>query len=196
MPAPLTSRWEQSAPAPVPAPFNFKGGIGSASRQVQLGDKTYTVGALVQTNYGGHLTILGVPVGKVLGIPDSYLFDGKYTPDGSCMIIVATDAPLSGIQLERLAKRSLFGLARTGSVMANSSGDSAIAFSTQAASHESIPHNDLTTFFQATVEATEESMYDALFTAETVTGRDGNTLHALPPEKVAEIIRKYRNEAV
>ena len=112
------------------------------------------------------------------------------------MIIVTTDAPLSGIQLERLAKRSLFGLARTGSVMANSSGDSAIAFSTQAASHESIPHNDLTTFFQATVEATEESLYDALFTAETVTGRDGNTLHALPPEKVAEIIRKYRNEAV
>jgi D-aminopeptidase len=112
------------------------------------------------------------------------------------MIIVATDAPLSGIQLERLAKRSLFGLARTGSVMANSSGDSAIAFSIQAASHESIPHNDLTTFFQATVEVTEESLYDALFTAETVTGRDGNTLHALPPEKVAEIIRKYRNEAV
>ena len=112
------------------------------------------------------------------------------------MIIVATDAPFSCTQLERLAKRSLFGLARTGSVMANSSGDSAIAFSTQAASHESIPHNDLTTFFQATVEVTEESVCDALFTAETITGRDGNTLHALPPEKVAEIIQKYRNEAV
>jgi hypothetical protein len=88
------------------------------------------------------------------------------------MIIVATDAPLSGIQLERLAKRSLFGLARTGSVMANSSGDSAIAFSTQAASHESIPHNDLTTFFQATVEATEQSV--AAITAAAILGRLGD----------------------
>ena len=155
--------------------FSWKGGIGSASRLIHLNGTSYTIGALVQTNYGGHLTMLGVPVGQLLGTPDSYTYDGGQQPDGSCMIILATDAPLSSRQLGRMAKRSLLGLGRTGSIMATSSGDCAIAFATPVAEKpDRLSDQLLNEVFQATVEATEESLYDALFTAQTVTGRDGN----------------------
>lgn len=171
--------------------FSWKGGICSASRQVELDGRLYTIGALVQTNFGGALTIMGVPVGKLLGAEDSYVFLGN-PPDGSCMIIIATDLPLSSRQLTRLANRSLFGLARTGSVMANSSGDFAIAFSTSRdqAARDTVPDAALNPAFVATVEATEEAVYDALFTAVTTSGRAGNRLEALPVTKVVKILKE------
>jgi D-aminopeptidase len=141
--------------------------------------------------------MLGVPIGELIGANDSYFFDSS-EPDGSCMIITATDAPLSDRQLSRLSKRSLFGLARTGSVMATSSGDYSLAFATTQPStiQEAIADADLNEFFQAAVEATEESLYDALFTAVTTVGRGGNTLNALPIEMVVKLLKEYRREAV
>lgn len=165
--------------------FSWKGGIGSASRVVSLDNKEYTVGALVQTNFGGNLTIMGVPVGQKLGTTDFDTFIN--TPDGSCMIVLATDAPLTERQLRRLAKRGLLGMAKTGSVMANGSGDYAIAFSIDRAG--SIDDDKITPFFLAAVEAVEESIYDALFLAETTNGRDGQRLEALPVEQVAAMVR-------
>ena len=175
--------------------FSWKGGIGSSSRIVTYKGETYTVGALVQTNFGGALTIMGVPVGERLGETD---FNGSVQrllqkPDGSCMIVIATDAPLDSRQLKRLAKRALIGMTRTGSVMGNSSGDYAIAFSTNhnpgGASEDD---NDLNPFFLAAAEATEESVYDALFAADTTVG-DRATLAKLPVEQVVTMIKKSRN---
>lgn len=168
--------------------FNFKGGIGSASRVTNINKTSYTVGVLVQTNFGGDLTIMGVPVGQKLGVEPSYTFGGPQ-PDGSCMIVLATDAPLSSRQLGRLAKRALFGLARTGSVMANSSGDYVLAFSTTI-SPDRMDDNDLNSLFLGSVEATEESIYDALFTSKTTRGRDGNVLEQLPIDRVVSILRE------
>jgi D-aminopeptidase len=171
--------------------FSWKGGIGSASRIVEYKGKTYTVGALVQTNFGGALTIMGVPVGEKLGETD---FNGSVQrllqkPDGSCMIVIATDAPLDSRQLKRLAKRALVGMTRTGSVMANSSGDYAIAFSTSRGTGAlTTDDNDLNQFFLAAAEATEESIYDALFLATTTEG-DRVTLGQLPVEKVVAMLR-------
>lgn len=171
--------------------FSWKGGIGSASRVVEYKDKTYTVGALVQTNFGGALTIMGVPVGEKLGETD---FNGSMQrllqrPDGSCMIIIATDAPLDSRQLKRLAKRALVGMTRTGSIMANSSGDYAIAFSTNRDTAAiTTDGNDLNQFFLAAAEATEESIYDALFLATTTAG-ERVTLEQLPVEKVVAMLR-------
>lgn len=176
--------------------FSWKGGIGSSSRVIEYKGKAYTVGALVQTNFGGALTIMGVPVGEKLGETD---FNGSVQrllqrPDGSCMIVVATDAPLDSRQLKRLAKRALIGMTRTGSVMANSSGDYAIAFSTNRnPGLSSEDDNDLNQFFLAAVEATEESIYDALFVAETTVG-DRVTLSKLPVQEVVKMIKEARNE--
>jgi len=179
--------------------FGFKGGIGTSSRIVPRGGgEAHTVGVLVQSNYGGLLDIRGAPVGSELDRRG----DGGSGGGGSCMIVVATDAPLSPRNLKRLAKRALFGLARTGSVMGNGSGDYVIAFSTawripygggEPVKAPPLVANDaMTPCFRAVVEATEEAVYNSLFMAETVVGRDGNTARAIPAEAVIRILRKYR----
>lgn len=176
--------------------FAWKGGIGSASRIVRINEKKYSVGALLQTNFGGALTIMGVPIGEMLGKTS---FDRFLPPrgDGSCMMIIATDAPLSSRQLGRMARRAALGLARTGSVMAHGSGDYAIVFSTNRAGVEGkdfgacISDRNLTPFFLAVVETVEESVYDSMFAAETIKGRNGNTLKQLPIDKVVKMLKKY-----
>jgi D-aminopeptidase len=183
--------------------FGFKGGIGTSSRILPPSLGGYAIGILVQTNYGGILEINGAPVGQELG--KYYLKDNlKYSPDGSCMIIVATDAPLDARNLKRLAARALLGLAKTGSSSSNGSGDYAVAFSTAAdcripASPSSrtlvshLLHNDaISPLFQAAKEATEEAVYNSLFMARTIAGYNGHTVEELPVEKALEICRKYR----
>ncbi len=179
--------------------FSWKGGIGSSSRLIKIGNKKYTLGALVQTNFGGALNILGIPVGKILGQTDfdSFIKIG----DGSCMIVLATDAPLSARQLKRIAKRAMLGLAKTGSVMAHGSGDYAIAFSTNRSGIEGegslskcLSDSCLTQFFLGAVEATEESIYDALFAAKTTIGVNGHILKSIPKEQVVEIIKNKNGE--
>ncbi len=177
--------------------FGFKGGIGSSSRLLPKSQGSYTVGVLVQTNFGGDLTINGAPVGRELAAKNS-----ADQPDGSCMIIVATDAPILHRNLKRLAKRALIGLARTGSFMANGSGDYVIAFSTaenlrltpqtsKKLSAEILSNNMMTPLFHAVAEATQEAVYNSLFKATTVTGINGRRTEALPLDKTIEISRKY-----
>ena len=178
--------------------FGFKGGIGTASRLAAAGGSKYTVGALVQTNFGGVLTIDGLPVGKDLG---KHLFSGD-SGNGSVMIVVATDAPLDARQLKRVATRAMLGVARTGSPAAHGSGDYAIAFSTAdlmrsqfgsgaLTTRPFFPEDQLTVIFEATVEATEEAIYNSLLKATTTTGRDGKTVEALPIQAVKDLIQKY-----
>lgn len=167
--------------------FSWKGGIGTSSRTVRMGRKSYTVGALVQTNFGGALTIMGVPVGKLLGKTDFEFVPSDV--DGSCMIVLATDAPLDSRQLKRLARRGLLGMVKTGSIMATGSGDYAIAFSTK--SEGQVEDSELNPLFLAAVESVEESIYDALFTATDTTGRSGHKLVRLPVEKVVSFLKKY-----
>jgi D-aminopeptidase len=167
--------------------FSWKGGIGTASREIIINSKKFTVGVLTQTNFGGSLNILGIPFGKILGKTDFII--EKELPDGSCINVIATDAPLSARQLKRLAKRSPLGLARTGSIMATGSGDYAIAFSTNQTGSE-ISDNNLNNFFLAVVEIVEESIYDALFAANKMIGRDGNILEQLPLKQVVETLSK------
>jgi D-aminopeptidase len=171
--------------------FGWKGGIGSASRLAGTPTGNWTVGALVQTNFSGSLTILNVPVGRLL---DHENFSGYVRPGvaGSCMIVIATDAPLPDRELRRLAKRGLIGLTRTGSIMAAYSGDYAIAFSTSSAIPDDSIRQHLDGLFLAAAEAVEEAIYDALFTAETTTGRDDHLLEALPVAQVVELIRRQR----
>lgn len=182
--------------------FGFKGGIGTSSRKLPANLGGHTVGVLVQTNFGGVLRIDGVPVGKALH--KYYLSDAlNDTPDGSCMIVVATDAPLDARNLKRLAKRAMLGLAQTGGIASNGSGDYVIAFSTNAAlrePHESerstqpatVLRNDaMSPLFMATIEATEEAILNSLFHAQTTTGRAGRTVEALPVDKVLEILEKH-----
>lgn len=175
--------------------FAWKGGIGSASRVITINDRVFTIGALLQINFGGALTIMGVSIGKLLNKTDFDDFLQSQIPDGSCMIVLATDAPLTARQLQRIAQRAFFGLARTGSIMAHASGDYAIAFSTNRAGIPdvglpSLPDDTLNPFFLGAIEAVEESVYEALFAAETLTGRDGNVLHELPVLQVVEFLRK------
>ncbi len=183
--------------------LGFKGGIGTSSRKVPKDFGGYTIGVLVQSNFGGILTINGAPVGRELG--KFYLSQRVAKPqdDGSCMIVVATDAPLSSRNLKRLAKRALLGLARTGSFMSNGSGDYVIAFSnayriphqTPESRTQTVPelHNDvMSPLFLAVVEATEEAVYNSMFKATTVSGRDGHTVEALPIEKTREILEQYQ----
>ncbi len=175
--------------------FSWKGGIGSSSRVVEVEGKTYTVGALVQTNYGGDLRINGKTVGWKLGKTD---FDFMLPVDGSCIIVIATDAPMSPVHLKRMANRGVFALARTGSVMAHASGDYAIAFSTNRAgadgpqSGPTLVHETpvLTPFFLAAMDAVEEAVYDALFLADKTVGRDGETLEALPIDEIIDWLRE------
>lgn len=181
--------------------FGFKGGIGTASRRLPTQSGGYTVGVLTQTNFGGNLQIAGVPVGQELG--KYYLKDQlQDSADGSCMIVVATDAPLDARNLKRLAKRAMLGLAKTGGIASNGSGDYVIAFST--AETLRIPyqtegpllsgevlHNDyMSPLFMATIEATEEAILNSLLAAKTTTA-NGRTIEALPLERVLEILGKY-----
>jgi D-aminopeptidase len=187
--------------------FGWKGGIGTASRRVPASLGGYTVGVLVQTNFGGVLTIAGASVGQELG--QYYLRNEvhepnavKPKPDGSCMMLIATDAPIDSRNLKRLAARAWVGMARTGSSASNGSGDYAIAFST--ASQVRVHTNDKTTarqievltndamspLFEAVIEATEEAIYNSMFKATTMTG-NGHTVQALPIEETARILRNH-----
>ncbi len=180
--------------------FGWKGGVGTSSRKLPEKLGGYTVGVLVQTNFGGVLQINGVPVGEELG---QYSFKETLdkSSDGSCMMIVATDAPLDARNLKRLAGRALMGLARTGGIAANGSGDYVIAFSTayripyettQPTAAVTLLHNDyMSPLFLAAIEATEEAIINSLFMAETTTGAQGHTIQALPREKVMELMKKY-----
>ena len=181
--------------------FGFKGGIGTASRVLPKNLGGYTVGVLGQTNFGGVLTIDGVPVGEEL--KKFYLSDQLYeNADGSCMIIVATDAPLDARNLERLAKRAFMGLAKTGGIASNGSGDYVIAFS--ADSSLRVPYNApdmleqkvlsndaVSPLFMAAIEATEEAIINSLLAAETMKGKNGRTVEALLKDKLIEIMKKY-----
>jgi D-aminopeptidase len=168
--------------------FGWKGGIGTSSRALPQG----TVGVLVQTNYGGSLTIGGVPVGRLLEESRSSQrrADSQGPGDGSCMIIVATDAPVSDRNLRRLAARTIFAMGKTGSSYSNGSGDFAIAFSTSTAS-QALSNDAMSAFFQQALNATEEAIYNALFMATTMDGRLGRTREALPLDEVRRIFRKY-----
>jgi D-aminopeptidase len=184
--------------------FGFKGGIGSSSRVLPKELGGYTVGVLVQTNFGGNLAIDGVPVGEELG---KYFFSRilKDKADGSCMIVVATNAPVDARNLERMASRAIMGLAKTGGIGSNGSGDYVIAFSTNEALR--IPHqpreptqtvtllgNDsMSPLFMAVIEATEEAILNSLFKAETMVSGDGNKVEALPLEDVLKILKKYNS---
>jgi D-aminopeptidase len=184
--------------------FSWKGGIGTASRRLETRAGGYTVGVLVQTNYGGYLTMGGAPVGRELG-PKREGGAPKLASsdhDGSCMIVVATDAPLDARDLKRLAARAIFGLARTGSSYSNGSGDYAIAFSTAQdlrvrfgdstpRARTLIPTDGASALFLAALEATEEAVYNSLLKATTVTSRSGSA-EAIPIERLTELLRRYR----
>ena len=179
--------------------FGWKGGIGTSSRILPGNLGGYTLGVLVQSNFGGVLQMDGIPIGKDLG--QYYLKDelADQTADGSIMIIIATDAPLSDRNLKRLAKRGLAGLARTGASMSNGSGDYVIAFSTakevrrtserraQVWAYPEVPNAQLSPLFQAAIEATEEAIYNSLCMAETMTGYKGRVIHALPIRAVGQL---------
>jgi D-aminopeptidase len=187
--------------------FGFKGGIGTSSRRLPPKLGGYTVGVLVQTNFGGVLTISGAPVGRELG--QYYLREelqqaggAKDRGDGSVMIVVASDAPMDARNLKRLAARAWLGVARTGSSASNGSGDYAIAFSTAPqvrvrtedkalTRHTEVLTNDaMSPLFLAVIEATEEAVYNSMFRAKTTTAR-GHSVEALPIDKTTEILRKY-----
>ncbi|MFT4023280.1 MAG: P1 family peptidase [Flavihumibacter sp.] len=182
--------------------FGFKGGIGTASRKLPASLGGYTVGVLVQTNFGGVLQIDGVPVGKELKQFD-YSSKILQDVDGSCMIVVATDAPLDSRNLGRLAKRAFMGLARTGGIASNGSGDYVIAFSTATqlrVSHQSEPlttpqvfvSNDaVSPLFMAAIEAAEEAILNSLFMAKSVKGFKGHEMNAIPKSQVLELLRRY-----
>ncbi len=214
---------ESAATGPVPEgavgagagtnAFGWKGGIGTSSRLLPASLGGYALGVLVQSNYGGVLQIMGAPVGKELG---RYAYQnaaqrrdgaGEARGDGSIMIVVATDAPLSPHNLERLAARAIMGLGRTGSSGSNGSGDYVLAFSTASNVRRSLPRpgqgnaratrtvedlgNDaISPLFQAVIEATEEAIYNSMFMAETVTS-GARTVEALPLDRVRDILMKY-----
>jgi D-aminopeptidase len=187
--------------------FGWKGGIGTASRKLPQNLGGYTVGVLVQTNFGGVLSIAGAPVGQDLGqyYLHKELQEGsrKDKADGSCMTIIATDAPIDARNLRRLAARAWLGMARTGSAASNGSGDYAIAFSTAPqlrirnsekppTRHVELLTNDaMSPLFLAVIEATEEAIYNSLFRATTMSG-NGHTVEALPMDKTVEILREHR----
>lgn len=179
--------------------FGWKGGIGTSSRVIPKTLGGYTVGALVQSNFGGILTIDGVPVGEKLG-QFSFKENLEKRESGSCMMVLATDAPLSSRNLERLAKRAVLGLARTGSFLSNGSGDFVIAFSTKnlvpfepkekTLAVEELTNDAMSPLFLAAVEAVEEAVYNSLLKATTVTGYQGHRVEALPVDRVRELLRE------
>ena len=173
--------------------FGWKGGIGTSSRVLPADLGGYTVGVLVQSNYGGILEINGAPVGRKLG--EYY----QSNPDGSCMMVVLTDAPLDARNLERLAKRAMMGIAKTGGVASNGSGDYVIAVSVNKDnlidegsdfySPKLLHNNAMTPLFEAVIEATAEAVWNSLFMATDTQGRNGRTARAIPIDKVLEIIK-------
>jgi D-aminopeptidase len=190
--------------------FSWKGGIGTSSRRLPASLGGYTVGVLVQTNFGGNLMIAGVPVGKELGqVYPKVASAEKHTvgssapetPDGSCMIVVATDAPLDHRNLSRLAARAMMGLARTGSSGTNGSGDYVIAFSsspdvrieageTVYRPKELLSNESMSPLFEAVIEATEEAIYNSMFRAHDVSG-NGHTVKALPLRETIDLLKKH-----
>lgn len=208
--------------------FGFKGGIGTSSRVLPKSLGGYTVGVLVQSNYGGILEVDGVPVGQLLG---QYSFkkaveeekcalssayestsyesgscesnqDPQLNPDGSCMMVVITDAPVDARNLKRIAKRAMMGLAKTGGIASNGSGDYVIALSvckenlinesTQMYNPVLLHNDDMSALFEATIEATSEALWNSLFKATDMTGKEGRTVKALPVEKVVKLMGKKR----
>ena len=183
--------------------FDWKGGIGTSSRRLPKDWGGWTVGVLVQSNYGGVLSVAGVPVGQALG---QYMMKdelAKASGDGSVIIVIATDAPLSDRNLKRLARRSFLGLGRTGSPMTNGSGDYAIAFSTHPDVRRTaerrakpgpvvdLPNDQITPLFEAAMEATEEAVINSMFAADSMDGHRGR-IEALPVDKVIELYRRSR----
>ncbi len=179
--------------------FGLKGGIGTSSRLATIGNKTYTVGVLVQTNFGRELIINGIPNTKEVKHEEV-----KRKEDGSCMIVIATDAPLTTQNLKRLAKRSFIGMGRTTTVMSNGSGDYAIAFSTAyKIPHEPanqlneipdfIDNNAMTVLFQAVEEATQEAIYNSLFAATTIVGLKGRVVESISADRVKKLLLKYNS---
>lgn len=183
--------------------FGWKGGIGTSSRVLPKKLGGYTVGALVQTNFGGVLQMHGIPVGRELG--QYYLKEqlDDASADGSVMIVLATDAPLSDRNLKRLAKRGLAGLAKTGASMSNGSGDYVIAFSThedvrrtqerrsKVWFYPEVPNDLMSPLFQSAIEATEEATYNSLCMAESMTGNGGVTVERLPLKRLEDLIDQY-----
>ncbi len=182
--------------------FGFKGGVGTSSRKLPESLGGYTIGVLVQSNFGGVLQIDGAPIGVELG---KFNFSNQLlnNVDGSCMIVLATDAPLDSRNLERLAKRAFLGLGKTGGIASNGSGDYMIAFSTDSTLripqssrtktlNTNLLHNDaISPLFMAAIEATEEAIINSLFAAQNMIGIKGNTINALPLDKVLPLLKKY-----
>jgi len=179
----------------------FKCGTGTASRQVELGGSNYTLGVLVQANYGlrNTLTIAGVPVGREITdlMPEYHSQNQEY---GSIIVVVATDAPLLPHQLKRLARRVPMGIAKVGGYAGNGSGDIFIAFSTANSGAgartgiqktDMLPNDQMSALFLATVQATEEAIINALVAAETMSGINGNTKHAIPHGRLKQAMKKY-----
>ncbi|MBZ9729398.1 P1 family peptidase [Salegentibacter sp. JZCK2] len=181
--------------------FGYKGGIGTSSRKLPESLGGYTLGVLVQSNFGGVLQIAGVPVGQKLG---KYSFNDNLlnNVDGSCMMVLATNAPLDNRNLERLAKRAFLGLAKTGGIASNGSGDYVIAFSTaeglripykietETLKQEVVPNDLMSPLFMAAIEATEEAILNSLFMAETTIGFKGRTIQALPKNEVLKYLKE------
>lgn len=183
--------------------FGWKGGIGTSSRVLPRAVGGYTVGVLLQTNYSGILSVAGAPVGRELG---RYYLKGQtddHGSDGSVVIVLATDAPLSDRNLERLARRAFLGIGRTGSCMANGSGDYALAFATAesvrrtpdrrraAGTVEDLPNSAMSPLFQAVSEATEEAVYNAMLQAVTMVGYRGRVLEAISADRVRQIVMRH-----
>jgi D-aminopeptidase len=178
--------------------FGWKGGVGTSSRRVRQQSDDWTVGVLVQSNYGGRLTIAGVPVWKDLTEREAE--PRMPSADGSCMIVVATDAPMDARDLERLAARAIFALARTGSTYSNGSGDFAIAFSTHPSLRATgatgpqprlvLPTDAVSGLFEAVLDATEEAVYNSMLRATDMTG-NGRMVRALPIDSLTALLKKY-----
>jgi L-aminopeptidase/D-esterase-like protein len=177
----------------------FKGGTGTASRRVRVGEAAYAVGALVQANYGSRdqLTIAGIPVGREM--PDLMPRTGQ-NDAGSIIVVIATDAPLLAHQLKRIAERASLGIGRTGGLGSNGSGDIFIAFSTAndgaawsagPVRIDMLPNDLINPLFAATVQATEEAIINAMIAAETMEGIDGHVVHAIPHDRLRAVLRKY-----
>lgn len=184
--------------------FGLKGGIGTSSRVLPASMGGYTVGVLVQSNYGGVLEIDGVPVGQVM---KNYSFRDKILQDvdGSCMIVVVTDAPVDARNLERMAKRAIMGLAKTGGIASNGSGDYVIAMSvcpenlidenSDFYSPKLLHNDDMSGLFMATIEATEEALWDSLFCANDTVGMNGKTVKALDKKEASRLLKAARKAA-
>ena len=180
--------------------FGWKGGIGTSSRVIRQQSDTWTVGVLVQSNFGGRLTMAGAPIWRELSPRPAGSRGNDENADGSCMIVVATDAPLDARDLQRLAARAIFAMARTGSTYSNGSGDFAIAFSTHPSLRVTgasgpqprtvLPTDSVSALFESVLDATEEALYNSMLRAIDTTG-NGRTIRALPIEELKAVLKKY-----